>query len=308
MKKIINILLVIILSIMLLIALTGCSNETEVTQSEDEKESSVIEKVVENKTEGKLSEIITSKNYGESVNYLGNNFDEWKIFYNDGKNVFLIAANNIPYTYVPIDLGLVNKSATMTSYEVYWDHNDFKYTGTAEIKSEVADKFMFKWSKEYPNSEIYTAKSAASLLDTDKWAGFVDTTVADSAIGSPTVDMFIESWNQAEEEKIYYNKSNEYGYFIDNVKDPEDYDFYMYNKPEIEEGKGNELYVVKSNLPFGYWLVAPSAKGEEWMVAVNKYGMNVDDSWSIGNGLRPVVCLNAETKGKFVDGAWNLNK
>lgn len=306
MKKIINISLVIIFSMILLILLTGCSNQTQEFQSE--QESSVVDKIIENKTEGKLSDIITSKNYGEMVNYTANNIDEWKIFYNDGKNVFIVAANNIPYVYVPTDLGLVNKPATMSSYEVYWDHNDFKYDGTAQIKSEVADKFLFKWVKDYPTSEIYTAKSAASLLDTEKWSGFVDTSVADSAIGSPTVEMFIESWNQAEEEKIYYNTSNEYGYLIDNEKEPKDYDFYMYNKPEIEEGKGNELYVVKSNLSFGYWLVAPSAKGEEWMVAVNKYGMHVDDSWSIGNGLRPVVCLNAETNGKLIDGIWNLSK
>ena len=167
---------------------------------------------------------------------------------------------------------------------------------------------MFSWAKEYPNSEIYTAKSAASLMDTNKWAMYVDTSVADSAIGTPTLDMFIESWNQVEDRKIYYNATNDTGYYVGDTSKPEDFDISVFNKPEIEEGKGNNFYLVNKELNYGYWLIAPSAKGEEWMLAVDKYGLDVEDSWSPGNGLRPVVCLNANVNGKFENEIWTLNK
>lgn len=290
----------------LMFLLTGCSNKTQETQRE--QESTVMDKIAENKTEGKLSDIITSKNYGESVNYTANNFDNWKVFYNDGENVFIIAGKNIPSTYAPADIGLVLEGKYMGGEEVCWDDDTLIYSGISSIKSDVIDKYLFSWAKDYSNSENKTAKAIASLLDTSKWVNFLDSNVADSAIGTPTLDMFIESWNQVEERKFYYDKSNEYGYFIDEKANADNYDCSIFNKPEIEEGKGNDFYLINKDANYGYWLAGPCAKDDEWMLAVDKYGIDYADSFMAGNGLRPVVCLNANTVGKLVDGIWNLEK
>lgn len=55
----------------------------------------------------KLVQETASSNYGDYINYNvdlnddGDITNDWRIFYDDGKNVFIIAANYLPNTKLP---------------------------------------------------------------------------------------------------------------------------------------------------------------------------------------------------------------
>ena len=47
-------------------------------------------------------DIIKPENYGDSVNYSANNVSDWKVFLNDGSNVYLISSDYVPNSGVTI--------------------------------------------------------------------------------------------------------------------------------------------------------------------------------------------------------------
>lgn len=52
------------------------------------------------------SEIITIENYGESVNYTANGIDDWKVFLNDGKSIYIIASDYVPRSGMTLGTGI----------------------------------------------------------------------------------------------------------------------------------------------------------------------------------------------------------
>ena len=55
--------------------------------------------------------------YGKTVNYSANGITDWKIFYSNGVNTFLIASNNIPNLKVPASAGLTAQA----DHQIYWN-------------------------------------------------------------------------------------------------------------------------------------------------------------------------------------------
>ena len=87
----------------LVVGLTGCgkenlANEDNTKQPNTNKESNTLV--------GKIS----ASNYGDKINYSANGIDDWKIFYNDGENVFIITSSLIPNSKVPDGTG-INRNA-----------------------------------------------------------------------------------------------------------------------------------------------------------------------------------------------------
>lgn len=71
-----------------------------------------------------LAEGINATNYGDYINYKvdlnddGDTTNDWRIFYDDGENVFIIAADYLPNTKLPseTDMG----TYTNYPYSAYW--------------------------------------------------------------------------------------------------------------------------------------------------------------------------------------------
>ena len=63
-------------------------------------------------------DIIKPENYGDSVNYSANNVSDWKVFLNDGSNVYLISSDYVP-----------NRDMTITDDVVLVDANDYCIKG-----------------------------------------------------------------------------------------------------------------------------------------------------------------------------------
>ena len=77
-------------------------------------------------TQAPLKETVASTNYGDYVDYPidlngdGNTTNDWRIFYNDGEHVFIIAADYVPNTSNYLD-NVGTGMSTHSSYSLYWN-------------------------------------------------------------------------------------------------------------------------------------------------------------------------------------------
>ena len=245
----------------------------------------------ENNTTVTLADKVTPTNYGDVINYSANGISDWKIFYNDGSNVFIIMTDYMDAEYLPTDLD-------WSGYEhTTWPQTTPVKTGASDIDSTVADKFMLSWVDSYPSSQIDSIKVVASLMDTDIWADFAEGVDGAMAIGTPTLEMYVASWNAKGYTKLYCNNMNEKGYYIGTTTNPETASIDMPTSDDL-------LYYAEIpeddfEPPCGMWFASPGSANVQYLMSFgwsNKMiGTYFDDTSYLGN--RVVVCLPEGTLG-----------
>ena len=131
-----------------------------------------------------LAEIITGSDYGKAINYSatvkGEKVDNWKVFYNDGTNVYIILDGYLENRLLPIEVGL-----------------------------QIQNKYVV-----YSNKNRETLITA--LTTESNWNEFANGIEGAIATGSPTNTQFVDSWNgnpavnerQLETGKGYYGSMN----------------------------------------------------------------------------------------------------
>lgn len=298
MKKTILNLVSIIILISMLFTLTGCGNNEIVEQNDNEdKKTSLFEK----------EEKITAENYGDKINYSANGIDDWKIFYNDGENIFIITSSLIPNSKVQDSIGLESrKNKYLGNYNVIWDWDNpefTKYSGANSIDIDLAKKYQLEWIERHPDGTNLNMNVVASLLDENNWSAFVDSNYAESAIGSPTLEMFVKSWNEKYPNRKLYYCDGEYGYCIGEQENPTTNGVYG-----IEELKQDKLYNIApeqlTDDGSGFTLASPNARGEDRVCSVGKSNVSLRDPFGDYEGVRPVVCLKSDVKLKNENGVW----
>ena len=147
-------------------------------------------------------QVKSAVDYGKTVNYTANGIDGWQVFYKqkvDGEEyVYLISTENMPNDMIPTNI----PGILISDGEVFFDD---------EVAIEVADVqrpslWLANWINlfnfSFPASYIKDKKFTTYLLDEDYWIDFKnieeygDNVIG--AIGAPTVEMFIASWNERE--------------------------------------------------------------------------------------------------------------
>ena len=130
--------------------------------------------------------LVPTTYYGKTVNYSANGVSDWRVFYSNGTNIFLISSNFAEATNIPAGAGMTTES----TYRTYWA----SAPATIDTSNRHDDLFM---ATNYiiNNSTGNNSKCASRLLDTGLWSGYVNPTYADYAIGGPTIEMWIASWN-----------------------------------------------------------------------------------------------------------------
>lgn len=250
----------------------------------------VLEQTEKEKT---LANRITAANYGDKINYSANGITDWKILYSDGTNVFIIASDYVPNTKVPTDIGMV----TNGELNVYW--SSFPITNLS------VGKYMLEGASVF-NSENVNYKATASLLDTNKWSAFVDAEKAESAIGAPTLDMYIASWNAKYSSEKLYKAAISTGYYVGNTENPSTCSISMASA----SGYSDPLYYPHTSAYNGcsaYWLASPSENYINIMIRIGCDGTINDTSYNLTNvGVRPVVCLKSSVDGTKVGDTWNI--
>ncbi len=300
-------------------------------------------------------------NYGIDINGDGDTTKDWKIFYVEdykgegegaqtqpttGKRIFLISADYVGNNCDALTgtNGAKEKSslqqATGTDTDTnldkdccyYWSGSNIPTYGcTLPNEGNTACAFpkLFEFSnydikKHASTSDSSTqynnSKCAASLLCTGNWSKFV-TTGGEYAIGGPTLEMWVDSWNEKEKGANNFSKlyavpksvDNDYGYYVGTNEGATSTNTSLSKVGEYgtdsKEGTGyyDTLYFPHRTTAAGdldkdnnneyesaYWLASPSAVSFASMMRVGCNGIVYDQGYDYDScGLRPVVCLKS---------------
>ena len=188
--------------------------------------------------------------------------------------------------------GASNWEGGYSDVRIYnYEWNDYT---KVSLETQNRQDSLFMATNYQLNENYVNSKCVSTLLNTDNWKDFVDTQYADYAIGGPTIEMFVASWNKKHDEKLFADNTNEYGYYIGRKEKPTD--FFTY----IED---DELYFIKyneENYATGYWIASPSANdlapGRRVMRASYGGDLNFAYPSDATFGVRPVVALKEGIK------------
>ena len=288
------------------------------------------------------TKIPTKAILGEYIDYpidLNNNgkTDDWVIFYKaDGnaegeetggayaENVgdyYIIAADYLKNTDSRLKLSQIGTVTKNGEYNIYWANTSalpatVQVTGTesrnvnGRTNTSTTINKLFMQNKFGALNSNYNSRAVSALINTANWDGYVDTSYADYAIGVPTLEMWVASWNVAygDKLKLYTNKNSD-GYFVGTGSNSTT----SYNQPitSVTDWENNTLYFPHvNNAPsncYGIWLVSPSAGSTDYLMGaycgggVTYYYYNYDTLC-----VRPVVHLKSGTTLQKVDGVWRI--
>ena len=267
--------------------------EVEEPENPDEEEPPVVEE------EESFADTVTeASHYGDYVEYPidlngdGNTANDWRIFYNDGEHIFIIAAD-----YVKNNSSYLNNAGTgMIRDSNYNSIYNLDWSSSVETPVQDTSQAILFGQKLWTDYSSYdNARRISTLLNTSNWTGFVDSTYADCAIGGPTIEMWIASYNAKGYTPLYCNNITDVGYYIGNINKPTGYSYEL--DEDANTGYGDILYFshqeIISNC-YGYYLASPSAVGTANVMRVDYDGCVGHKSYSSYIGVRPVVCLNSE--------------
>ena len=265
---------------------------------------------------GKLTQTVTAAQiaanpgnyYGKIVtNYKSSNgWSGWKIFYcntnsTEGK-IFLIADDFVPNSIIP-DIGLT-KSGT---YKATWSDTN-KLTGVSDSISNSTLTTFMGTRFTIRGKNYLGVKAASKLLNSSNWTKFVNPGSAMKAIGGPTIEMWMASWNTLyQSDQLYCNKTNNFGYHVGTTSSPST-DYIDRNVMSAKKGYHNSLYYLsaKSDGARTYWCASPSSyidadvQGKR-LINIDAIGyVGADPVYFSVAGIRPVVCLRNDFKIKII--------
>ena len=272
----------------------------------------------------KFSNIITANNYGDKVKYSADGIDEWKIFYNNDGNVFLISSDIIPNDKIK------NEKITKSGqYTAYLDVSNISMDASS-VSDDIAKKFLWNYRLNYKVSYANTRCLSQAFFDVEHWSNFVDEKYAESAIGAPTMEMWIRSWNEKyPNDLLYYEITDDIGYKVsyDNGS------FDLSIQPDVMNTKDGWKYGKESDCDNLYFPRHEGFSDDDetcwgYFIACNMWGDRTKSGY--GNGIamvdfpgrihtgnywgkyyafRPVVCLKPDVKAALDDdGVWVLEE
>ena len=229
--------------------------------------------------------------YGKRItNYEVNGVSDWKIFYSDGNNVYIIASDYIDVDKLPSTSKGHKPENTNSSYPKTAPFvnvlNDYKGSGDitdGKVKKLNDDYF----SKGYTSSSL-SMKAVAYMLDTNIWNIF-KTEKAEYAIGGPTVEMLMASYNKKYNANYMTRAKNNVGYEIS--KDG-GVNWALYYNEMLSTS--DNLYVISSSTnAYAMWLASTSAS-DGCVLDVDINGRVFNNGYTDNRiGFRPLVCLNS---------------
>ena len=288
---------------------SGSGDEEEEPENPDEGNPDEEEPPIVEEEESFADVVTEASHYGDYVEYPidlngdGNLSNDWRIFYNDGERIFIIAAD-----YVENGSSYLNNTGTgMTTYSAYG-----LYWASALSAAQDTSKATLFGQTLWTDYSTINRRYVSALLNANNWTGFVDSTYADCAIGGPTIEMWVASYNAKGYTPLYCNNINENGYYVGNTDKPTTEVYDITN--DSNNGYNDVLYFPHRGIVSdcqGYWLASPGTIDSGSIKCVNydgfmsTYGSGIDDF-----GVRPVVCLNSEVTATQDEstGVWKLSK
>ena len=255
-----------------------------------------------------LGSLITAANYGDTINYEANGVTDWKIFYHTEDYVYLIASEKLAYDKVPTKLtdtiadggaGAIITSATVTLADsttrtvgqIYWPTGNAP-TSAATIENPT--KWMANWGDYSTNPN---GKCVSYFLDETYWTGFKNTTASysqyvEGAIGTPTAEMFVASWNAKRLTETNTSK-------VELALSEKGTGYYINESGSLSIGTSDPLYIWSTASNSSTWLASPAGNNAYYLLYARLSGI-VDRGYysSVIAGVRPVVCLKSNIPAK----------
>ena len=231
--------------------------------------------------------------YGKKVTNYNANGKTYRIFYVDKDNYFKGGYNTI---YLKADYS--GSVPCSTSYDpsqtLIKKMNPLWATKENTVAAETT-------TISNPNEE-----AAAWLCDPSKWTAYCDTEKANYAIGGPSVEMYVKSYNQAyngiTDSNVYtlgatYRATSSPGYIytLNGAQSTISNDDYWTGKDSLNYTRYNSMYCGQNGNKTGvWWLASPSASAGSRICRVGVGGAGLDTGgYSGGNGVSPLVFLKS---------------
>ena len=269
-------------------------------------------------------------NYPIDLNGNGKTTDDWKIFYvadgnaegeqaggayvNNIGDVYIIAADYLKNTDSRLKLNQMGTITKNGTYNIYWIKTTLQRSGTEALTvkgrtntSTTINKLFMQNKLGALNSSYDNSKGASSLINTVNWTGYVNANYADYAIGTPTVEMWVASWNETygDKLKLYTNigtatRTTNPGYYIGTGSNS--ITSINQNITAVAEWKNNRLYFPHAGSAYndcwGHYLASPSVYTSTGNYALGIYYSGVITYSTINspagmNCVRPLVHLNS---------------
>lgn len=246
--------------------------------------------------------------------------EKWRIFYADSKNIYLIANDYVEREYLPEG----TDGTKSTGHKPDNSDNDYEraailtnilqdYEGSSRITDSKIKALNKEYFKQNFSSTYNNMKAVAYMLDTKAWEGFKDTSgKADYAIGGPTVELLINSYNQRFNKNLKYRVTNSKGYDL-SKDNGSTWSNYCVRFLDISNDDG--LYVIKNGKNArAMWLASTSSYDENhlmnacWDLGGNG-SMSYYSYYSNGDhGFRPIICLKTGVKIQEFGNSYILKK
>ncbi len=233
--------------------------------------------------------IIERPSIGTDVDYVtslnGVTLDDWKVFYVDGDYTYIILSDYLPNAYVSDTIKTTYNLDTYYGSYVIASHDD---------RDDLLNAMTTKSNWDSLLTGTINGHAVSETRTTNVWA-----------MGAPTVDLWVNSWNEKyPSDKLYtryvdtedIDNSNFYatGYTIGDSANPTSvYDsllnkkgyknkLYFPHQEELEDDTGNYCY--------GYWLASPSAYRDDRVMYIDYYGaVSYDYTSGTLAAFRPVI-------------------
>ena len=229
--------------------------------------------------------------------------NNWKIFYADENNIYIIADDYINKNYCP----------SSENYEIIARDNEYKLSMSNVINDykgsqDITDERIKKLNNDYFNVKGYSStnnnmKAVAYMLDTGVWSVFAGDK-AEFAIGGPTIEMLISSYSQKYDVNYKTQASNEKGYQVSK-----DGGLLWDNNSTVGMIKRDDtLYIASSSKAPIMWIASPAEDdGDRIMVVNSNTQVSETTYYNRNNGFRPLVCLKSDVElEKNDDGSYTI--
>lgn len=223
------------------------------------------------------------------TNYKCQNSDavkSWEVFYADSTNIYLISGNYISSKYVPKgQLGSNVKISNCDGQFCFGDvGNDYK--NLDEVDDEIFEKWLpFSKNFSYRRKEI---RNLIYMLDVKAWKNFCGKK-AKYAIGAPTLEMFVKSYNKKyplDKLEIIYEKKNILVKWLTS-------NICFFPMLGLENDPQYVLPIKENNM----WIATTGELGT--LLAISGFGGIDCMHYKESAGFRPIVCLNSDTMLKL---------
>ena len=262
--------------------------------------------------------------YPIDLNGDGNTTNDWMIFYKaDGEaegeqaggayaenvgDYYIIAADYLKNTDSRLKLGQMGTVSKNGEYSIYWaDYRNLP--GTAQVTGTESRTVAGRTSANTTINKLFmqnkfgalnnqNSRAVSTLINTANWDGYVNTAYADYAIGAPTLEMWVASWNAVYGDKLkLYTNKNTTGYYVGTGSNSTT--SYDQSIQKVENWENNTLYFPYGNREYsdcyGSWLASPNAYFDNVLLSVDYYGRVTNYNYNFSRACaRPLVHLKSD--------------